>query len=124
MAARAAENGREVDLSVPEGEVLVDAAAHVLDLDVAQPGGGGAHAVGGREGFEALAVADVEGEAEGFGVAEGAAEAVEVGEGGEEVARFGFDGERDAGGGGGVQDRGEGLGEALPRGVRVGARPG
>ena len=75
------EDGREVDLSVAEGEMLVDAAAHVLDLDVAQPGRGGADAVGGREGFEALAVADVEGETEGVGAAEGSAEPVEVGEG-------------------------------------------
>ena len=43
------EDGREVDLAVAEGEVFVDAAAHVLDLDVAQPGRGGADAVGGRE---------------------------------------------------------------------------
>jgi hypothetical protein len=111
----------EVDLSVPEGEVLVDTAPHVLDLDVPQPWGGVADAVGGREAFEALAVADVEGESERFGVAEDAAKAVEVGQGGEEVTWFGFDGERDAGGGGGVQDGGEGLGEALPGGVRVGA---
>jgi hypothetical protein len=41
------EYGREVDLAVTEGEVFVDAAPHVLDLDVAQPGGGGAYAVGG-----------------------------------------------------------------------------
>src|SRR6185312_16945529 len=84
------EDGREVDLAVSEGQVLVDAAAHVLDLDVAQPRGGVAYAVGGWEGFEALAVAEVQGEAEGFGVAERAAQAVEVGEGGEEVAGFGF----------------------------------
>ena len=110
------EYGWEVDLSVAEGEVFVDAAAHVLDLDVAQPGGGGADAVGWREGFEALAVADVEGEAEGVGAAECGAQAVEVGEGGEEVAGFGFDGEGDSGGGGGVEDGGEGFGEALPAG--------
>jgi hypothetical protein len=41
------EYGREVDLPVPEGEVFVDASSHVLDLDVAQPGGCGAYAVGG-----------------------------------------------------------------------------
>jgi hypothetical protein len=41
------EHGWEVDLSVAEREVFVDAAAHVLDLDVAQPGGGGADAGGG-----------------------------------------------------------------------------
>ncbi len=99
----------------------MDAAPHVLDLDVPQPRSGGAHAVGGREGFEALAVAEVESEAERLGIAERAAEVVEVGQGGEEVTRFGFDGELDPGGGGGVQDGREGLGETLPRGVRVGA---
>lgn len=118
------EDGREVDLAVTEGEVFVDAAAHVLDLHVAQPGGGGAYAVGGRERFEALAVADVQGQAEVVGVAEGAAQGVEVGEGGEEVARFGFDGQGDARGGGGVQDRREGLGEPFPRRVLVRAGRG
>lgn len=90
------EDGWEVDLSLAEGEVLVDATAHVLDLDVAEPGRGGADAVGWREWFEALAVADVEGEAEGGGAVEGLAEAVEVGERGEEVTGFGFDREGDA----------------------------
>ena len=31
------EDGREVDLALAQGEVFVDTAAHVLDLDVAQP---------------------------------------------------------------------------------------
>lgn len=47
---------------------------------------------------------------------------MEVGEGGEEVAGFGFDGEGDAGRGGGVQDRGECLGETVPGRVGIGAR--
>jgi hypothetical protein len=67
-------------------------------------------------------VADVEGEAEGVGAAEGGAQTVEVVEGGEEVTGFGFDGEGDSGGGGGVEDGGEGFGEALPGGV-LGLRP-
>lgn len=115
------EDGWEVDLPVSEREVFVDAAAHVLDLDVPQPWRGGAYALGGREGFEALAVADVEGQAEVLGVAEDVTQAVEVGEGGQEVARLGLDGEGDAGGGGDVQDGGECLRQALPR--RVGVRP-
>ncbi|CAM5470629.1 hypothetical protein STENM223S_08253 [Streptomyces tendae] len=103
-----------------ERQMLVDAAAHVLDLHVPQPGCGLADAVGGCEGFQALAVADVQGEAERLGVAEGVPQVVEVGEGGEEVTGFGFDGERDAGFGGGVQDRFEGVGEAFPGRVLVG----
>ena len=42
------EDGREVDLAVAEGEVLVHATPHVLDLHVAQPGSGFADAVRGR----------------------------------------------------------------------------
>ncbi len=114
------EDGREVDLPVAERQMLVDAAAHVLDLHVPQPGSGLADAVGGREGFQALAVADVQGEAERLGVAEGAAQMVEVGEGGEEVTGFGFDGERDSGARRRVQHRPERLGEAFPGGVLVG----
>ncbi len=100
----------------------MDAAPHVLDLDVPQPGGDGADAVGGRERFEALAVADVEGQAEHFrrGVAQFLAEVVEVGDRGEEVAGFGFDGERDTGVGRGVENRAERVGEPLPRDVRRG----
>jgi hypothetical protein len=62
------EDGREVDLALSERQVLMDAAAYVLDLDVPEPGTGGAYAVGGREGFEALAVTDVERQTEGFRV--------------------------------------------------------
>ncbi|CAM5658249.1 hypothetical protein SROCM77S_01131 [Streptomyces rochei] len=58
------EYGREVDLAVPEGQVFVDAAAHVLDLHVPQPGRGGPYAVGGRQGLQALAVPDVEGQSQ------------------------------------------------------------
>src|SRR4051794_16509842 len=118
------QDGREVDVAVTEGEVFVDAPAHVLDLDVPQPGARGAHALGGRQGFEALTVADVEGQSEGCRVTEGGARVVEVGEGGEEVAGFGLDGEGDAGGGGGVEDGGEGFGQPFPRRVRVRTRRG
>ncbi len=96
--------------------MLVHAAPHVLDLDVPQPRRGGADARGGRFGFQALAVADVQGQAKDVGGrrVEGGAQAVKTGEVGEEVARFGFDGEGDAGGGGRVEYGGERVGEASP----------
>ncbi len=58
----------------------MDAAAHVLDLHVPQPGRGGPYAVGGRQGLQALAVPDVEGQSQWFGVAQFGAQAVEVGQ--------------------------------------------
>ena len=97
----------------------MDAAPHVLDLHMAEPGRGGADAVGGRLRFQALAVADVEREPEGGRVAERRAEPVEAGEIGQQMARLGFDGERNARGRGGVQHRPEGVGQPLPRGVLV-----
>jgi len=41
------EDGWEVDVAVAEREVFVDTSAHVLDLDVTQPGARGADAVRG-----------------------------------------------------------------------------
>lgn len=65
-------------------------------------------------------MADVEGEPERFGVATEDAEVVEVREGRQEMAGLGLDGERDAGTGGGVEYRCQGVGQPLPGRVRWG----
>lgn len=102
----------------------MDSAPHVLDLDVPEPGGGFLDALQGRRLLQALAVADVEGEAERSRVAEEAAQVVEVGEGGEEVTGFRLDGERCAGPVGRFEYGGDRFGEPLPRDVRRGAGRG
>ena len=58
------QGGRHVDLALAELEVLVDAAAHVLDLDVGQGAGHGADAVGGGVVLVAPQVPDVDGHLE------------------------------------------------------------
>lgn len=61
---------REVDLALAERQVFVDAASHVLDLDVGEAVGCQFDAAADAVGFEAPAVTDVEGEAEAVGEAE------------------------------------------------------
>ncbi len=66
MAWRASKTEGKSTSPVPNSQVFVDAAAHVVDLDVDEVRGGGGDAGGGWAGLVADEVADVEGEAEGF----------------------------------------------------------
>ncbi len=66
--AQLRQDGRELDLSVAELQVLVDISPHVVDLDVNQVGRRPPDALGDRPGFQALAVLDVEGQPEPVGL--------------------------------------------------------
>lgn len=109
--AQGGEDGGEVDVALAEGEMVVKAAAHVLDVEVEEVAAPFLDTCGDGAVTSAMDVADVEGEAE-EGVVKGVVEIGEAGGGVDEHAGFGLEGQTDVAALGGVQEATAAVDEA------------